>query len=497
MGTPRYKLYRLIAVLESEELAEVAKFLDSPFHNTDKEVARFFKELSKFHPGMDQPRLTNEHLFARTFGKAPYDDQKMRRLRMKLKSLLERYLVIRELDGPANLGSSILAQALGQRKDYGLFREAVSSRMDELEALPARGKSYHLEMAALWRALYYHPETDKLLPSNDFLQRHIDHLESYFTIATLQNGTECLLKQRIINLKEQPFYLEAAEKMALAGHQKPQPIIQLFLEIFQLFRPQDQTVELASLQQLLEDCFNQLDQEEQRIALKMMVNYAAPFSNEGNREHTLFMFGIIQKTVDNDLVRNGHANISADQFLNITITAALVGKFEWASCFMDSHQSLLPEKEQPDALALAKASLHYQKGIYLQDTHELKAALHQLGLVSIRSGEKYSLRVRSLQLRIHYELYMSGEEGFDNVPELAKYFERHLANNPNYAEKKRAAYLQFVNQVKVLFKIASEPNARQQMADQYLKELQSDKKPILHHWLFQKAGELALPPRHQ
>ncbi|MEZ4962613.1 MAG: hypothetical protein R2830_22490 [Saprospiraceae bacterium] len=485
-----YKLYRLIGLLGSDEIPVVSRFLESPAHNSDKECSRFFRELVKFHPSMEHPKLTNERLFKRLYGPLPYDDQKLRRLRMKLKVLLERYLAVAEIDLGPDLSQKALVQSLARRSDYGLFCEAVKDRMEALDNQPYRGKAYHFEMAHLWKELHYHPETNFFNPDNDYLQQHIRHLETYFALATLQSGAEGLLLQRIVSSSEESRLMEPIANLSANG----QPVVQLFQLMYHLFSQPGLSISLHDLSGQLHRCLPLLAPDEQRFALKMGIHYATPFSNSGSREHSRFMFGLYKTSVERGLLDFAHSLVSPDLFTNIVITAALVGEFDWATAFMQDHGPLLPEKDRHDARCLCEASIRYQQGIATGDTSFLKDALRQLALISVRSNEKYNLRMRSLQLRIHFDLFLHKEEGYDNVLELARYFENHLHNHPHYSDEKREAYLRFVNHVKALFKLASNPDADGSGLDLYLKELSSSPRPILQHWLLEKAGELRQSP---
>jgi hypothetical protein len=444
---------------------------------------------------MKHPKLENEKLFQRLYGKVPYDDLKLRRLRMKLKSLLENYLAIHYTVQAPGSFEKMLIGALNKSGDYGLFRESVEAAIERLEKQPYRGRDFHFQMAQLWKQLYEHPETDDFRPDNDYLRRHIFHLETYFAIATLQNGAESMLKQRVLNREEKPQMFEDVSKLAASRPDlAAQPVLHFFYMICQLFLHKDKMVALPALRESLDRNLPLLAPDEQHLAVKMLIYYATPFSNMGNREFTLFMFKLSQLLLAHDLTRSGQNNISPDFFMNIVVTAALVGEFVWAEKFLADYSPLLPEKDLGDTLCIAQASICYQKGMAEGKVSMLKDALAHLAHISSRAHERYNLRMRSLQIRIHFELFLMKEDGFDNVLELAKYFENHLNHNPNYSPAKKASYLRFINHLKSLFKLASNPNYDRYSYQRYLDKLSAGPRPILQHWLVEKAGELMRPP---
>jgi hypothetical protein len=114
-----------------------------------------------------------------------------------------------------------------------------------------------------------------------------------------------------------------------------------------------------------------------------------------------------------------------------------------------------------------------------------------------RTNEKYDLRIRSLRLRVYFDLYLRGIPGFENVLEKADQFKKHLTHNPTYSDQKKKEYFDFIQRIKTLFKIASQPALDIDQLHDYLSKIRKDDPPILGHWLLERAEGLAVTSRHR
>jgi hypothetical protein len=481
-----YKLFRLMSVLAKPELGEMDKFLQSPFYNTHQECSQLFHQLSRFHPEMENPKLTKEYLFARVYGKIPFDDGKMRKLMTRLSGLLEQFLMVKALEQSPEFKSKTLIRSLAGRSDYGLFKAAVDARMNELEQQPERGREYFREMYQLFQALFFHSETSKFTLHHDYFQQFLSNFESYFMLVTLQNGTESILRRRIVQHQDEQFFLEAADNIARDTGMAQIPLVKFFHQIFRLYQAPKEEVDLEQLRDLLEEIFDLLGYDEQRMALKLLINYAIPYTNQGSAGHTKFIFELYKIGVGKGMLIVGDSAVNTDLFLNIVTTGLLVGEFEWTQYFMQKYGELLPDDEREVALRFCAANWHYYNGMYLDSMTEFEASLQSINLIPVRASEKFDLRTRSLQLRVSYEVFKREADSLDNVLAMARNFQRHIAANHTYSEAIKGAYFQFIHHYKVLSRLTNDPDTAYVDVEKAITALEADKNCIMRKWLDEK-----------
>ena len=485
-----YKLFRLMSVLGKSELPEIEKFLESPFHNTSKECTQLFRQLCKFHPSMDSPRLTKEFLYARVYGKTGFDDGKMRKLMTRLTALLERFLTLKELEDSAEMSSRLLIRSLEKRSDYRLFKAAVESRINELESRPGRGMEYFRETYQLFQSLLFHAETNKFTVEHEYFQHYLMSFESYFILVTLQNGTENIISQRLTRSNAEIHFLKAADRIAAETTMADIPVVNFFHRIFRVYSMPGAEVDIEGLRESLFGCFDQMGFHEQRMALKLLINYAIPYTNQGSVIHTKLIFDLYKIGVEKGMLILGESAVNTDLFLNITTAGLLVGEFDWTQDFIKKHGELLPDHEREIALDFCMANWYYYKGIHLNSMEEFERALQSINLIPIRASEKFDLRARSLQLRVKYEVFRRNAETLDNILATAKNFRRHIAANQTYSETKKDTYFKFIHHYNVLSRLANAPDLEALSVEKALLDLTADENCIMRRWLDEKLREL-------
>lgn len=485
-----YKLFRLMNVLDKRELPEMEKFLRSPFHNSSKECTQLFRQLCKFHPAMDSPKLTKEFLFARIYGKADFDDGKMRKLMTKLTGLLERFLAIRELDKSPEISNKLLIDSLGYRSDYGLFKAAIENRLNELESRPERGSDYFRELYQLYQAILYHNETSTNTVRHNYLQLYISNLERYFILAILQIVIQAVIRQRLTRYKAIIYFHEAADNLASGTELAQEPLISFFHQTSRLYFNPDADADFDKLKNTLFACYGQMSFDEQRMALKLLINYAIPFSNKGSLRHTRFIFELYRLGVEKGMLTIGESAVNTELFLNIHIVGLLAGEFEWTRDFTVEYGNQLPENEREIALQYCKASWYYHSGLNNNSLEELEKSLAAINLIPVRVSEKFDFRTRLLDLWVKYEIYRRDAESLDGVLASAKNFRRHLANNQTYSESKKLSINSFINHYSVLSRLVNNPDLENEMVEKALANLAADQQCILKNWLNEKLREL-------
>jgi hypothetical protein len=492
-----YDLYQLFSVLEPKELPVVRKFLESPFHNTNKDCVALFNAICKHRSKQQEKPPTNKALYAQVFGEPlPSDDVRLRKVRGELTRLLKRYFAFRELDQSERHQRQMLVKALSKRRDYQLFKSTADETLEMMENKPA-GAEYFKESGELFHTLYEHPETEKITHNHDYLRQSIHSTEAYFTLLTLQNGIECLLRQRTVASAENVRYLQAVDTFASEAPYANQPAIVLFHRIYKLFTKPHEPSDFQDMKNLLESSLPLLEEQEQRMAVRFLANFGTPYSNKGNRDYTRFCLDCYKLGIAHRLFLDGAQTFNPATFVNIVIAGASCSEFEWTKSFINEYEPLLPKTDRKIVPQFCLASWHYQKGSREDRTEDLLEAHRCLNKLPQRTNEKYDLRIRSLRLRVYFDLYLRGIPGFENVLEKADQFKKHLTHNPTYSDQKKKEYFDFIQRIKTLFKIASQPALDIDQLHDYLSKIRKDDPPILGHWLLERAEGLAVTSRHR
>ena len=479
----------MVEVLKTEELGEVKKYLESTFFNTNRRCVQLYEQLCKFHPNMEGDKLTKERLYAKVFGKVPYDDGKMRKLMTQLSQLIERYLVIKQLDKSEDVTAKLLIKSLGDRNDYELFKTAAEGRINFLEKQPLRGKDYYRETHLLNEMLYYHPETEKLTKGNDYLRRAVQSFEQYFTLLSLQNAADIMVRNRLVGTEIPIQYLEAINTVAIEAGFTGEVTIKFSYQLLQLYLGLE-AVDLEALKSLAFLAFGKMSKYEQSFAISSLRNYATPKLNVGSLPHAKFVFELFKFEIQNELLILGQNYLNSATYMNIVTTGLLVNEIEWVRQFIKDYSLLLSPDERDVATNICSGFWHYSNGILNDDLGEFYTSLQSYNLVPTRIGVKYELRVRPAILRSHFEIFKRGKEPIDELLQHVRNFERHIIANDFYAEPTKKQYLIFLKYFKKLSKLYVNPNLKPAIVNQYLILLESEQSIIFKRWLKENGKEL-------
>ena len=485
----RNTLYSLVKVLSKKELEEIPLFLKMPYVKAKEHHELAFAAIQKApHAEEGIEGLTKQHLFASAFGSEPYNDKKLRQLKIDLCCFIEDFLATKQLKKDEHKRGELLASALASRKDHELFKNTVSKRAGQLEKKPESGKASQQELAALYRTLYYHPETQRLEKNNDLLQRHIEHLETHFIISYLECAAESLLKKKVINFEEELYFIDTVVKAA-EQRKATNPVIHSFLLLYNLSLDKEQASDLNKAKEAIFCSLKYMGYWEKQMAIKLLAQRVGADKHTPKDEKDQLLFEIYKKPFDDGFYKSANGSIAPNHFINMVIVAAKAREFEWAHYFLETKSRYLPKDEKKTVLYLCRGSVYYQKWCHKKDNTNLEEALFLLEKIPERCHEIYNLRKRSLSLRIHYELYHK-QGDFDKIEKLTRNFNDYLKNNKPLSEQKKAAYLFFLQQFKSLCNLHFQIGLTKGDVDQYLKELSGNSSFPLYAWLVEKAEEL-------
>ncbi|MBK9014137.1 MAG: hypothetical protein IPM82_08605 [Saprospiraceae bacterium] len=308
-----HKIFKLIKVLHSRELTSVEKYLSSPPISANSDCVKLFALICKFHPEMDNPKLTKERLYGKLYGRQPYNDGKMRKLMTQLTQLIEEYLLHQELKKSEGLRTRLLAKALGDRNGFELFLDAVESRLRELNKQLDRGRDYYRESYELNELVYFHPGSDKLNKRNEYLNRASDYFERYFTLVTLQIESNNVVRNRLELGQSSDSYLEVVMQVSEKPEFASSSAIHFFRHLVMLL--QDQVVEdLDQVKKSAFETFDQLSRFEQDYAINLLRSYAVPMANHGSVPHRRFILDLYKIELERGFFAN---TISTGAFMNI------------------------------------------------------------------------------------------------------------------------------------------------------------------------------------
>ena len=244
--------------------------------------------------------------------------------------------------------------------------------------------------------------------------------------------------------------------------------------------PSDEVI-FQRLQQNISQHLDLFRPSDQSSMVRYLINTTIQLYQKGksgylNNQFDLYELGLKKNLFLNDgLLPDG-------TFLNIIVTATVLGKLMWAEKFISEYAPMLPETKQVDAINLGKAYWYFSK-------LEFKESLNLLRQIE-SSDLQYLLRIKSLSLRNHFELFLDDDTYYELVSYESKAFQKFLRRHEFLSEDRILSYIKFISFIRKLASLKT----NFQLSDKKLQKL----KGKLHHedsiiaksWLEDKLTQL-------
>lgn len=481
----RNKLTRLLSVLHGPEHQELSKFLAASLQAPNHECCLLYKLLLK-QPQDGDFKTLKPLLFKKIYKGADYDDTKMRKLMTRLTRLIERFLVLKELDRSPDLATHLLARSLETRNDFGLFCDYVHERIETLDLQPYRGTKYFKEMSELYHLVFLHQESAKLGKTNEYFQQYVSNFDLYYIVATLQNGTDTLIRKRLNQDVPTLWLIEGVEQAGSNQEVNRQPAVKLFHELYRLHAALGESVDLEALKDTVNQGLPILEEYGQRMALKTAIGYGIRWSNVGSAPHRRFVFEMYKTGIEMGLLVHGENGIASSLFLNILTAALAEGETDWARRFLMANGRLIQEDERENTCHYGEALCSYYEGVAAKDVDKLERAMTETMRVPLRLGLNMDLRVRLLQVRILFELFELGKEELEDLLTHVRNFIRYLKASQQFSGEFLQTYLDSLALVKKLAKLIGNPNSSKEDYQALQQSLVSGNPILLKNWLLEK-----------
>lgn len=477
------KLIALLQTIQPEELRWLAKWVRSPYCNSNEWVVALFDYLRKFAPDFDAPKLAKEKAFKHLFPDKPYDGQRLRVLQFRLSALVEEFLVAQRLKRERLTHQELLQAELGERNQYELFLKQNRGLAEELEQSPYRDEHYYL---ARWRQQhdhFFHPRTARYGFSADQLEAIMQNLDAFYILSKMRYSAELRNRQNILPEAYEIALLgesiQLAEQHPVFGGDK---VFQAYRDILALMeQPENESI-YRRLEDIAYHHLHLLRPTDQASLLRYLVNTSIQLYNKGKQEYLGRQFRLYQLGLEQGLFLD-EDKLSDTTFLNIIVTASVLGELDWIEGFIARYAPALPAAQQVDAVSLGTAYWYFAKGEFSASN----ALLQQVE----SSGLQYQLRVKSLSLRNYFELFLQDETYYELAVYESKAFGKFLRRNEKITESRARGYLALCSFIRKLARLKVTGQWTGGKLAKLRKELEREGAVVARPWLLEKLAELS------
>lgn len=468
------KVLELIKSLDAAEIRWLAKFVRSPFYNQNKDVIALFDYIRKYRPAFSSPRLKKEVVFQAILPMEKFSDHRLRLIMHRLANLVEKFLVAQLFEKDKTAYKTQLIKALGERGLYDTFAKRSLELSRSLEDQPFRDEAYHEQQWQLKRDLWFHPETPRYSNTASLLEEALKHLDIAYYMNKFRFSGELLNRQNILSERYDFLLLEDLQNLLPeSSYLNGQIVLQVYNDILLLMaNPLEEKI-YNRLEHNFKANLHLFRKPDQATLLRYLINCTIQLNNTGKTKYLNHQFELYQLGLAEDLFTENGV-LSEFTFLNIVITGTVLGEINWVENFLAKVVDI-----PSHALDLAWAYWHFANKSF--------ASANELLLKIDQNDLAYALRIKSLSIRNHYEMFLQDESYYDLFLNECKSFEKFIRRNGQITANRASGYLNFIGLIKKLGNLRfKNVLVESKKVEKLREELNQSKTIVAKQWLRKK-----------
>jgi hypothetical protein len=463
----------LLAAMSSAEVRGLEKFLRSPYFNRSELMLKLFLYLKKEHPDMDSPNLDREKIYAKVFEEKVFNESKLRYAFSDLTKLIEKYIVVAELEKDKNAQQIHLLKFFRSRDLDKYFGMSYEDSRKELEGKPLRDSDYYFQSYLLDEQWYAFSSLRRDRSLDEVLQNTTDYLDHFYISKKLKYLAEMLTRQNFLNSTYELRLLDLILHYLESQDLTKQPAILVYYTVLKTLMEESEENHFHTLTAQLTEYQSDFSNDELRDLYFLAQNYCTKRINNGKREYLRHYFELSKLLLEKELIyENGY--IIPSSFKNIVTVGLRLEEFDWTENFIYTYKNALHPRFRENAFTYNLAWLHFFK-------REYKKTLRLLNNVEYMDVY-YILDSKILLLKTYYEL-----QEVDAFLSLADSFYVYLRRNELISAYQKSICLNFVKYVKRLMRARlGDERAAKGLAE----ELAGSPQVAGISWLLKKSEEI-------
>lgn len=416
-------------VLSSEELKGLSSYVRSPYFTKSKEALRLFDYIRKYHPEFSTSQLDKEKVFKKVFPTQSYSDIKLRNLRTKLFKIVENYLIHLHLEQENFQKKKILTEIYGKRNLYPEFERNTNLLLNLLAQNATQNVSDYFHKFSLNLDYYFHSTTNRHT-AHKYIEDSLINLNHFYTFQRLIIGIDFKLRGNIL-AKNNSFHLYNYERIAPTNHQ----LYQLLLATYHLQEQDDESL-FEEISITLTKLIDHIPSKYAVVVVQSLLNFCTQHLPVNRHKYSNRYYELFQIGLKNQLLFENQ-KLSYMSYMGFSQVATKLGKFEIAESFINKYATYLDPSISENAKVIATCYLYFFQKKY--------SAVLDL-LPSYHPKHPYgNIQVKTLLIRIYFELYLQDKTYQDLLLSTCKSFEKYLKREVKMKQSKLLPFLNFLS----------------------------------------------------
>lgn len=424
------KLFANLTACKKNELADLRRFVASPFFNRQPELEALLEYLLKYWPEYEGKKLKKETLFEVACPGQPYQDKQFRYMSSALARLIEQFWAVKKWQEDGNAGDLALLDIASERdvqKTYRQVNKRLETTLNEQKSVA--------DSRVFYEQIQWSEVTDRHFGRSrerrfdDSIQRQSDHLDRYYFLEKLKIACGMLDRQTIIAGTYQTQVSSAWEQHLLENDCFDVPAIRMYYHVWLALKNEQEEQHFLNLTENLRGPLTGIPLSDREALYRIAINYCARKIRQGSESYIataldLYLSGLHTGALMTD------GQISPWAFTNIVKLSMRLHRYAQGEAFILEYAPKLPANFRENALHYNLSELYYY-------TNRLDDAMLHLNKVAY-SDLNYYLGARVMLAKIYYE---SGLE--EPLLSLIAAFTIFLKRNREVSAELKQTYLNF------------------------------------------------------
>ena len=469
------KLYSILQNFDKYEQNRCRKYLQSSYFNVNQTLVDLYDILIK---DVNKPSSVDsfgkDKIWKRLLLNSPYDDIRFRKYCSDLLKLVEDYLALGVYQKDTLLQSTLLIQAVGEKKLEKLYNSVMKDARRISEQNKLKDADYFLAQYRIERNYYNLTKYETKRTSKSNVEDIAKNIDFFYFSEKLRIACEVLSRQNLASYDYKISLIDEIVTYVTSSEFEPIPAVLVYYQIYLLYTEPENEDHYHLLMNLLDQYSTFFPEEALKGELYMSAqNYCIKKINQGNQKFLKELFFLYQTLLKKEvIIANGE--LSPWYFRNIIVVALRLGEYTWTEDFIIKYQDFLEEDFRRNTVTYNLAQLYFYQKKYGKVIEQLRNVEYE--------DVTYNLNSKAMLIATYYEM-----EEVEPLYSLLESFRTYLNRHKFISTDKRKHYLNLIKFTKKLLRLVPGDDK----AIIALKnEITSAEGVVSKSWLLEKIAEL-------
>lgn len=354
------KLLSIFMNLSKSERIMLRRFVDSPYHNSRKDVIKLIDYLYS-KKKLTKNTLNQETVYSYVYPSKKFNNLNYRHLLSFTTKVMEDFLTHHYLESAGSLNKKIiLAKRYRQLNLYKWSRHVLEVEIPKIHAI--KDSEYYYYQTEIEQEKYLDINPNSRKPDSNLksiAERQLD----YFVIETLKLGINAYLHQQIRAEQNAIPLLNPTIELIRKGEIQLNSLAQFYYDAYCMQTEDDNDKYFKKIVDVLLNKKNIIPENEVKNILLLTINYCIKKINSGEKSFALTSFSLYIYGIENKILFEA-GKLSRFTFTNTITIGIQLNKIKEMKSFINNFKKHLSEEEKDRTVKFNNIRLNYAEKKY-------------------------------------------------------------------------------------------------------------------------------------